>query len=450
MLPRISVGALAVTVALGCSAIARADDALECTGEHNVECARAFAYKEAEAARYPASGSPDWQRACNAFQAMDDLKSNPLLDAELADCRAHLGEYLEAHRRAQKCVADATPTDVDRRRSVSVKARCEELTAEIRTHLATVSIQIVDPPSSPRVVLNGEVLAASQGSEFWVMPGVVDVSATASGRTPYAEARTVGAGERADFMIRLPEPELNYPSYTPPDEPAMAPASGVAFDLGIGGSGHYAQTFDTGFSYVASPNYDDAEPGLFSLRGADGVDHDCNDDACTFRHASGTGGGGIPFAAFFGGTVGTSFHIGVQTLAIMTIDGSVDSPGGLAVAGPGISGEAVRKGITLTLGIAPVLGGMWGSATYFGADGGESPVGIVIERGSERFTPHQASAFYGVSGTGLAGGAMAEIRLGSSSYKNGASVGLRLLPTILAGPDGLVIAVPALLSIRRM
>lgn len=252
-----------------------------------------------------------------------------------------------------------------------------------------------------------------------------------------------------------PQPATSPPATRPSEEYVREsdpdPPANIHFDVAVGGAFFYAFS-PAGSRLNVVRRAEDGEANLLlQLADAEGGTHECPAEACTLTTNTDrqTTGGGFGFSLLAAGSVaGGRIHLGGLGIAGTFFDGSESSPSVLISAGPALVADLLpAPGFVLSLGVAPLVGGMWGIDHYFPTTTSNDSGGGSVVDGTERFKLSSLhETFYGLGTTGLAGGISAPIRLGMA-FQTGTRVTFSPSPLILVGPGGVVFSLPLLISI---
>jgi hypothetical protein len=139
------------------------------------------------------------------------IKMSTSLRMFIAQEEAAAGHVAEAYGNSRQCVAEAD-ADAQLHDGARILATCKSLEESLSKRVGRVVITLPSPlPPNPRVQVSGEdVNVALLGTPYFVSPGRVTVTVTATGFVPYKSDVEVREGESADINVHL-EPDTTAP-----------------------------------------------------------------------------------------------------------------------------------------------------------------------------------------------------------------------------------------------
>lgn len=165
-----------------------------------------------------ASQVGDHARAIELAARAAALRATPSLRYFLAREHLAVGHPVEALALAGECASGAR-ADREVHNREALVARCEAVAAEAERGVARLTVQVPTPaPEGLRVTVSGSVLAPPlYAVAVPVVPGPIEVTASAPGRAPFRATITLAAGARETLAVTLAEP----PPPTPPTPEAI-------------------------------------------------------------------------------------------------------------------------------------------------------------------------------------------------------------------------------------
>lgn len=173
-----------------------------------------------------AAQAGDHARAIELAARAAALRATPSLRYFLA--REHLaaGHPVDALALAGECASGAR-ADREVHNREALVARCEAVAAEAERGVARLTVQVPTPaPEGLRVTVAGGVLAPPlYAVAVPVVPGPIEVTASAPGREPFRATITLAAGARESLAVTLAQPPPPPAPPAPPRPEAIVPTS---------------------------------------------------------------------------------------------------------------------------------------------------------------------------------------------------------------------------------
>lgn len=173
-----------------------------------------------------ASQAGDHARAIELAARAAALRATPSLRYFLAREHLAVGHPVEALALAGECASGAR-ADREVHNREALVARCEAVATEAERGVARLTVQVPTPaPEGLRVTVAGSVLAPPlYAVAVPVVPGPIEVTASAPGRDPFRATITLAAGARESLAVTLAHPPPPPPPPTPPTAEVTVTAS---------------------------------------------------------------------------------------------------------------------------------------------------------------------------------------------------------------------------------
>ena len=213
---RVAAGTVSLGLALGLATPARAEPAK--TAEQLFDEGDALA----QAGNYAA--------ACPKFESSFGVDHALGAELRLADCLEHTGELVRAWRLYGEA-ADGWTRAGDGRAKYA-RERQDALAAKV----AIVSVTVAAPVAGLAVTLAGEAIDAARTPRVAVRAGVVEVTATAPGRTPFAKEVQAVVGATTEVSVPALAATATHDTDAAVDKPRPAPRNPHAIAIGAAGA----------------------------------------------------------------------------------------------------------------------------------------------------------------------------------------------------------------------
>jgi hypothetical protein len=146
----------------------------------------------------------DWEGALPLFREAFADSGSPNAHLYVARCLRELGKLDEAYEEMKATVAKATELAEEEAKYAPTRDAAATELALLERKVARIVVAIADPPSGTSVELNGKPLPADKlGVPIAVMPGEIEVRASAPGSAGSSATVDVGAGQMKTIALAL-------------------------------------------------------------------------------------------------------------------------------------------------------------------------------------------------------------------------------------------------------